>query len=143
MYSYILSPILRDQESHANLSWSLRACAARGLLAVGRPGDAQELLTLDLPELWDGLEARTEPGLSDAPGQLFALRARLTDDADLATADAWNALGRDLPVFPVPAARIAIDAAHGLIRAEDPSAEDAVLEALDRSAPLRREQATP
>ena len=113
--------------------WALHARAARGLLAIGRPRQAESLLDPDLADVWTGLDENSEPGLSDPPGQIFALRARVTSDVDLASADAWSALGRDLPRFPIPAARIAIDAAHGLVQAADPSAEDAVMEALDRT----------
>ena len=116
-----------------NVGWMLRSSAARALLAIGQVEQAETILNPQLPDIWDDLDESLEPGLSDPAGQLFALRARIATDADLASADAWSALSRDLPQFPVPGARIAIDAAHGLVRCADPSAEDAVMEALDRT----------
>jgi tetratricopeptide (TPR) repeat protein len=119
-------------DSHAP-TWRLRARAARALLAVGRDAEAADLLKPGDSSAWDRFDDTAEPGLFDPFGQVQALRSRVASDPDLATADAWTALGRDLPAFPIPAARIALDAAHGLVRAADASAEDAVMEALDRT----------
>jgi len=132
----LLDPLFRaaqDEVSSNSTTWRTRAAAARALLTAGRDQEARTLLDPDLPEVWDSLDDGVGPGLTDPAGQIQALRSRTSPDSDLATAEAWSALGRDLPAFPVPAARIALDAAHGLVRAADPSAEDAVMEALDRT----------
>lgn len=108
-------------------SLSARAAAIRALLAAERLEEARALLVEP--------DASTPPGLDDPVGQLLALHARLAPHPDDAAAFAWSALGRDLPAFSVSAARIALDAAHGLARIADPAAEEAVCEALERAAP--------
>lgn len=122
-----------DTTTANGMTWLARASAARALLAAAQDARAHQLLDPSEATVWTTLDDATGPGLTDPTGQVLALRARTAPDPDLATADAWSALGRDLPAFPIAAARIALDAARGLVRVSDPSAEDAVMEALDRT----------
>jgi len=100
----------------------------RVLCAAGHPEEAAALLP---PPPLQELAA-----LEDPVGQLLALRAWAHGPRDpaLALESAWGALGRSPALLPTAAARIALDAAAALAALGDAAAEDAVLEALDRTA---------
>ena len=107
-----------------------RVDLARSILTVGALNTARTLINLGSR---DPSELRFGSGFDDPVGQLRALRARLLTDPDLSTAEAWDALSRELPLMPTASARIALDAVHALTRAGDPSAVDALEEALERT----------
>jgi hypothetical protein len=78
-----------------------------------------------------------EPGgIEDPTGGLLAVRARALAprDASAASEYAWAALARAPSAHPAFAAAVAADAAAALVRVDDPGAEDAVWELLDRTA---------
>jgi ATP/maltotriose-dependent transcriptional regulator MalT len=101
---------------------------SRVFCAAGHPEEAAALLP---PPPLQELAA-----LEDPVGQLLALRAWAhgARDPALALESAWGALGRTPALLPTAAARIALDAAAALAAMGDAAAEDAVLEALDRTA---------
>jgi len=107
-----------------------RVAAARALLTIGAFDASRRLVDLGGR---DPAELPFGAGFDDPVGQLRALRARLLTDPDISTAEAWDALSRELPLLPTASARIALDAVHALTRAGDISAADALEEALDRT----------
>jgi tetratricopeptide (TPR) repeat protein len=101
---------------------------ARGLCDAGEAEEAAAVLPDDPAVDVDGIE--------DAVAGLMAVRARALAprDAESATQAAWDALARVPAAHPAFAAAAAADAAAALVRVGDEGAEDAVWEALDRSA---------
>ncbi len=116
----------RDQSRTVGAGIEARTAIARVCAIVGQDAQAREMLV--------DLDPTRPVGLTDPVGQLQAVRARVVEDLDEAAADAWSAMGREVPLFPVAAARIALDAAHGLARVDAVGAEDAIAEALDRTS---------
>lgn len=104
-------------------------------VAVGRglcdAGEAEEAADV-LPEV----PAHEPGGIEDPTGGLLAVRARALAPRDAAAASefAWAALARTPSAHPAFAAAVAADAAAALVRVDDPGAEDAVWELLDRTA---------
>jgi tetratricopeptide (TPR) repeat protein len=119
-----LGPSQGTATGHALLT---QVTVARALVTVG-DGERASAVLGELPD--------APVGLVDPVGQGLAVQARLASarDAERTMELAWAAVGREPPLLPHAAARIAVDAALALAATHDSAATEALAEALERTA---------